>query len=57
VQVIDMTHYICDQARCYPVVGGAMVYKDPQHITEVFSTTLGPYLGDALARLMAHWRH
>jgi SGNH domain (fused to AT3 domains) len=44
VQVIDMTHYVCGQKACYPVIGGALVYKDVTHLTRVFATTLGPYL-------------
>lgn len=43
-QVIDLTSFMCDARRCYPVVGGALVYKDFQHLTEVFATTLGPFL-------------
>lgn len=57
VQVVDLTSYTCDQSLCYPVVGGALVYKDFQHLTEVFSTTIGPYLGRDIARLMSAWRH
>jgi hypothetical protein len=51
VRVIDMTHFFCGRRRCYPVVGGALVYKDNQHITEVFGTTLAPYLRRAIDRL------
>jgi hypothetical protein len=51
VRVIDMTHFFCSPRRCYPVVGGALVYKDDQHITEVFGTTLTPYLRGAIDRL------
>jgi hypothetical protein len=42
--VLDLTRFFCDDARCYPVVGGALVFKDTSHITQVFSRTLGPYL-------------
>jgi hypothetical protein len=51
VKVIDLTSHICDARRCYPVVGGALVHKDGGHITQVFSRTLGPYLGRAVDRL------
>jgi hypothetical protein len=51
VRVIDMTHFFCSRRRCYPVVGGALVYKDDQHMTEVFGTTLEPYLRRAIDRL------
>jgi peptidoglycan/LPS O-acetylase OafA/YrhL len=48
VQVLDMTRFICDRRWCYPVIGGALVYKDDNHLTEVFARTLGPYLDQAL---------
>ncbi|HEV7808304.1 MAG TPA: SGNH hydrolase domain-containing protein [Solirubrobacteraceae bacterium] len=51
VKVIDMSRFFCGTKRCYPVVGGALVYKDDQHITEIFATTLGPYLQRAIGRL------
>jgi SGNH domain (fused to AT3 domains) len=56
VQVIDLTRFMCGARSCPPVVGGALVYKDFQHLSEVFATTLGPYLGDAVGQLIAHWR-
>jgi hypothetical protein len=43
-RAVRLTEYICDTQLCYPVVGGALVYKDTHHITRVFSTTLGPFL-------------
>jgi hypothetical protein len=51
VRVIDMSRYFCGQTRCYPVVGGALVYKDDQHMTEVFGATLGPFLQRAIDSL------
>ncbi len=48
VRVIDMTRFICDARWCYPVVGGALVYKDDNHLTEVYARTLGPYLDRAM---------
>jgi hypothetical protein len=42
--IIDMSRYLCSARRCFPVIGGALVYKDDQHMTDVFATTLGPYL-------------
>jgi hypothetical protein len=55
VQVADLTRFICDRRRCYPVIGGALVYKDASHLTAVFATTLGPYLERQVERLMASW--
>ena len=51
VRVIDMTPFFCSRRRCLPVVGGALVYKDREHMTDVFSTSLGPYLLRAINRL------
>ena len=39
-----MTPFICDQRSCFPVVGGVLVFKDQNHLTEVFGRSLGPYL-------------
>ncbi|HEV3229563.1 MAG TPA: SGNH hydrolase domain-containing protein [Solirubrobacteraceae bacterium] len=56
VQVVDLTQFLCGSRLCYPVVGGALVYRDFfDHLTRVFATTLGPFLLDQVARLMATW--
>ena len=52
VRVIDMTRYLCSKKRCFPVIGGALVYKDDQHMTDVFATTLGPFLGRAIDKVL-----
>jgi hypothetical protein len=44
IQTIDMSSFFCSPEKCFPVVGGALVYKDISHLTDVFSSTLGPYL-------------
>jgi hypothetical protein len=44
VHLLDLTRYICDRSRCYPVVGGALVFKDIHHLTSVFADSLGPYV-------------
>lgn len=44
-RVVDLTDFFCGPRLCYPVVGGALVYKDVQdHLTAVFSKSLGRYL-------------
>ena len=48
VQVVDLTPFFCDRRFCYPVVGGALVFKDQNHMTETFSKSLGPYLSRAI---------
>jgi hypothetical protein len=49
--VIDLTSFFCDPSQCYPVVGGALVYKDISHMTTAFGTSLGPYLESAYLQL------
>jgi hypothetical protein len=44
VRLLDFTPFFCDSRRCFPVVGGALVLKDIQHLTHEFAITLGPYL-------------
>ena len=53
VKVLDLTRFMCGRRKCFPVVGGALVHKDTGHITQVFSRTLGPYLGRYVDRAMA----
>jgi hypothetical protein len=53
VHAVDLTRFMCDRARCYPVVGGALVHRDIGHLTRVFATTLGPFLLRAIDRLRA----
>ena len=52
VTVLDMTPFMCDRDKCFPVVGGALVHKDGGHVTQVFSRTLGPYLGRYVDRML-----
>lgn len=53
VRVIDLTRVFCGAAQCYPVVGGALVYKDAHHLTRVFAATLGPLLQREVHRSIA----
>ncbi len=52
VSVIDLSSFVCDAEKCFPVVGGALVIKDIGHLTRTFSETLGRFLGRDLRRLM-----
>jgi hypothetical protein len=56
VQTIDMTHYFCDKRLCYPVIGGALVYKNIDHLTDVYAATLGPYLLRRVDDLINGWQ-
>ena len=51
VRLIDMTRYFCTRRVCPPVIGGALVHKDRDHITDVYARTLGPFLRRHVRRL------
>jgi hypothetical protein len=55
VEVIDLKRFQCSRHRCFPVVGGVLVHKDIDHLTNLFASTLGPYLLRAFNRLADHW--
>jgi hypothetical protein len=56
MQVVDLTHFFCGPRLCYPVVGGALVYKDYfAHVTRAYANTLAPYLLEKVEGLMASW--
>jgi peptidoglycan/LPS O-acetylase OafA/YrhL len=44
VRVIDLTSQLCDARMCPAVVGGALAFKDEDHLTPVFAATLAPFL-------------
>ena len=41
---MNLTPFMCGRAKCFPVVGGALVHKDVTHLTRAFARTLGPFL-------------
>ena len=47
---IDMSRFFCNSRRCFPVIGGVLVYADGSHMTPRFNLTLAPYLGSELSR-------
>jgi hypothetical protein len=50
-RVVDLTRYFCNRRLCLPVVGGVLVHKDVDHLTQLFSGTLGPFLLRSFDRL------
>ena len=57
VRSIDLSRYFCDERRCPPVIGGALVYKDVEsHLTDVYAATLGPFLRREVDALMSDRR-
>jgi hypothetical protein len=55
VRTVRFTRQICSRRLCFPVVGGALVYKDRHHLTRVFATTLGPLLDRRFRALRRSW--
>lgn len=52
VKLIDFTDIYCDDTECLPVIGGATVYRDDDHLTDTFAATLAPYLADAIRPML-----
>jgi len=52
VRVVDLTRYFCGRRHCLPVVGGVLVHKDVDHLTQQFAKTLGPFLLRRIDRLL-----
>ena len=48
VSVVDLTRFFCDRSSCPPVIGGALVYKDQNHMTETWTRSLAPYVSRAI---------
>ncbi|MGY1551681.1 acyltransferase family protein [Microbacterium sp. A588] len=53
VTLLDFTDVFCDDDLCYPVVNGANVYRDQDHLTVTFADTLAPQYTQALKEAMA----
>ena len=50
VRLADFTRFFCGRRLCWPVIGGALVYKDSHHMTRVYSATLSPFVSRWLDR-------
>ena len=48
VTLLDFTDVFCGESVCSPVVGGANVYRDQDHLTVTFVDTLGPWYAEAI---------
>ncbi len=49
VRVLDLSRRFCDEKRCSPVVGHALVYRDKSHMTATFARTLAPFLDELMS--------
>lgn len=48
VTLLDFTDVFCGPDTCSPVVGGANVYRDQDHLTVTFADTLAPWYAEAV---------
>lgn len=54
VTLLDFTDVFCGPDTCAPVVGGANIYRDQDHLTVTFADTLAPWYTDAIERALAN---
>ena len=54
VTLLDFTDVFCDDESCLPVVGGANVYRDQDHLTVSFVNSLKPQYAEALKAALAN---
>ena len=52
VHWIDLNDAICPTARCAPIIGNVLVYRQGTHITATYIETLAPRLEAALVPLL-----
>jgi hypothetical protein len=48
VTLLDFSETYCDADDCFPVIGGANVYRDQDHLTRTFAFTLAPFIESAI---------
>ncbi len=46
--VIDETELYCPEDECLPVINGATVYRDKDHLTVTWVSTLAPRIASAV---------
>jgi peptidoglycan/LPS O-acetylase OafA/YrhL len=46
--MIDLTHYLCSEDACPPIIGSTLVYRDAHHLTPTMSRRLAPLLGQGV---------
>ena len=49
VKLLEMSDYFCGPSRCDPIIGNTLVMFDDHHLTQQFTTLLGPILAEKLA--------
>ncbi|MCH6229406.1 acyltransferase [Microbacterium sp. CFH 31415] len=53
VTLLDFTDVFCGEELCVPVVGGANIYRDQDHLTVTFADTLAPWYSEAIRNALA----
>jgi peptidoglycan/LPS O-acetylase OafA/YrhL len=53
VTILDFSETYCDADDCFPVIGGANVYRDQDHLTRTFAFTLAPFIESAIDAALA----
>jgi len=53
VTLLDFSDMYCDAEDCFPVIGGANVYRDQDHLTRTFAFTLAPFIESAIDAALA----
>ncbi len=56
VTLLDFTDVYCDDTTCFPVRGGANLYRDQDHLTVTFVDSLAPWYTKALKDALAAGR-
>lgn len=51
VPIIDPMPILCRDDRCPSVIGDALVYRDPYHLSATFAKTLAPWLSKRLPQI------
>ena len=51
-KLLDFTDIYCDSKICSSVIGGVIVNRDENHITNTFARTLGPYIEVEIKKLL-----
>ncbi len=53
VTLLDFSDTYCGPTNCLPVIGGANVYRDQDHLTRTFAYTLAPFIEAPLVAAIA----
>ncbi len=52
-QILDFTSVYCRNQKCDAVIGGVIVNRDSNHLTNTFARTLAPYIEARIKKMLA----